>query len=130
VTLRVLLAACAATAAVACALALALAVAVIERGSAGPAGPAGERGQTGARGPAGPLGAEGSHGLRGPRGPAGQEGPAGQIDSEAVLTALEEDPFRAAQAVNDGGPTTSQLCDEFFYQRDWDPLRSIWLSAC
>jgi hypothetical protein len=129
VTLRALLVACAVTAAVSCAAALAGATLVIERG---PSGPAGERGQTGLRGQIGPTGI-GEPGPRGPRGRPGRvgpPGPSGEIDAEAVFSALEGDPSRAAQAVHDGGPTTAELCDELFFEREWDPLRSIWLSAC
>jgi hypothetical protein len=130
VTLRALVAACAVTAVVSCALALLIAGAVIKQGPAGQKGDRGTAGPAGAAGPQGVAGARGVRGLRGPRGPAGYRGPAGEIDADAVFTALEDDPFRASEAVNDGGPTTSALCDEFFYQRDWDPLRSIWLAAC
>jgi hypothetical protein len=54
----------------------------------------------------------------------------GEIDTEVVFAALEHDPFRASEAVSDGGPSTSELCDEFVYERDGDPLRSMWVSAC
>ncbi|WP_156028359.1 hypothetical protein [Candidatus Solirubrobacter pratensis] len=47
-----------------------------------------------------------------------------------MFTAIEGDPERARQAVNDGGPSTSELCDAIFYQRDYEPLRSIWYDAC
>jgi hypothetical protein len=130
VTVRGLLGACAVTAVVSCGLALLIASSVIEHGPAGPPGDRGTAGPRGAEGPQGVAGAQGVRGRRGPRGSVGPRGPAGEVDADAVFTALEDDPFRASQAVNDGGPTTSALCDEFFYQRDWDPLRSIWFAAC
>lgn len=130
VTLRALLGACAVTALTSCALALLIAVAVIEQGPPGPPGDRGSAGPAGAQGPQGVAGTRGVRGQRGPRGPVGPRGPAGEVDADAVFAALEDDSYRASLAVNDGGPTTSALCDEFFYERDWDPLRSIWYAAC
>jgi len=128
VTLRALIAACVVTAIASCALALLIAAVVIERG---PAGPTGERGMAGVRGPVGPagVGERGARGERGPRGRTGPAGPAGQADEESVFEAIESDPERARQAVNDGGPSTSELCDAFL-QSDASALNDIYYYGC
>lgn len=75
------------------------------------------------------MGEAGPVGKRGPRGPRGPEGPAGEADAESVMQAIEDDPDKVREIVNDGGPTTNDICDEFFYSGN-ETLRDIWLSAC
>ncbi len=108
VTVRTLLAAMGACLLLAAAGGAAVSALVIregDQGLPGPRGPQGERGFTGDAGPEGPRG------LRGEPGPDGPRGPAGEVDEESVFTAIENDPSRVADAVNEGGPSTSELCD-------------------
>ena len=99
---------------------------VIQQGVQGPEGPTGPAGERGLEGEAGPSG---EVGRRGPPGPAGPEGPAGELDDDSVFTAIEGDPGRVADAVNDGGPATAELCDAMNL---WggDVLADVYLYGC
>jgi hypothetical protein len=78
---------------------------VIERGFEGDRGSAWSSGRPG---PAG--GPQGPPGPRGARGPRGFPGPPGGVDAEAVYAAIEEDPYRVAEAVADSfSPAISDL---------------------
>jgi hypothetical protein len=86
VTLRLLLAVVAIGVLFAAGASAGLTTLLVEHGPTGPAGVAGPQGQRGASGPSGPVGPEGS---RGPRGPRGAEGPAGMVDDQAVVDAMD-----------------------------------------
>ena len=58
-----------------------------------------------------------------------ERGPSGSVDEDAVWEVIEGDSDRANQAVNAGGPTTSDLCDAFLLE-NLDALQNIYASAC
>jgi hypothetical protein len=126
VTLKTLLVALAASVVLAAAGGAAVSALVIREGDQGPPGPPGPQGEQGLTGDPGP---EGPGGPRGARGPEGQPGPAGEVDEESVFTAIENDPSRVADTVNDGGPTTAELCDAFNLYGG-DVLADVYLLGC
>jgi hypothetical protein len=95
----------------------------------GPAGPQGVQGEQGVRGPAGPVGTPGPAAERGSRGRTGPQGPAGEADEESVYSAIESDPDRVREAVMNGGPTTSDLCDGLLASNA-GPLNDLYTYAC
>lgn len=56
----------------------------------------------------------------GPRGPAGPRG------NRVLAGPSGESP----EDVTEVASTVEKICDELFYQRDFEPLRQIWLTAC
>jgi hypothetical protein len=100
VTLRLLLAAMAASVLIAAAAGAGVTTLLVKQGPAGPAGVAGPRGDRGPTGASGPSGPEGSRGPRGPQGPRGQ---AGDVDEQAVLDAMDNnaDEVKRISGVDD-----------------------------
>jgi Collagen triple helix repeat (20 copies) len=114
VTLRVLVAVAAGVLVLSVGLTALLSSAIVEEGPPGAQGPQGEQGERGPSGPPGQTGEPGSRGRRGPRGAIGPPGPPGE----------------APEDLSDLADTITAMCDEFFYGRDFEPFRQIWLNAC
>lgn len=135
VTLRTLLAIAAVVGLLCGGVGAAVATAVIAKG---PAGAPGARGPQGIAGRAGPTGlASTEAGPRGEQGPTGDAGPVGEVDEEAIWGAIESDPARVAQAVQDDldpSPATvseelDQLCSAISLS-GVDVLTDLYLSGC
>lgn len=114
VTLRVLLAVAAGVLVLSVAATAILSSVVLEKGPQGPQGPKGAPGEQGEPGPSGRAGEIGPRGPAGPRGRTGTAGPPGESPED--LTEVSS--------------TVEKICDELFYQREFEPLRQVWLNAC
>lgn len=114
VTLRVLLAVAAGVLVLSVGATVLLASVVLEKG---PRGPQGSTGAGGDRGEPGPSGRPGRIGPRGPAGPRGRTGTAGP-------------PGESPEDVTEVSSKVERICDELFFQREFEPLRQIWLNAC